>query len=306
LPQEDLRATLSYDGKDILYRTKNIATGVIHTTLYDGHETYEMDSNSRIADIEPGFDLDRFYCCPIPGVGLPKAPLFADGIPPDHIPLAQLTQFLSPYLRTEHKLVGESLYNSPGQSRDYGLFCYTEPAAHPRGDIISGFASVVAMPKDGQPMVLWYDTFENIKPNLGSLWEYYGHERFAGIWLATRIRMRKYITLTSTRQSVLHAVATYNLVSAVDAPLEKSAYDPATYLSAHANIGDETGPTVRAFVYEPGNGPLQLQRKNAVMAALGTKEDLHPNTGWIGLFVVIVLTSIWFIWRRLGGQIREK
>lgn len=79
MDKASLQITLSCDGERLLYRSTNLTSWVTHTVLYDGNKTYEMDSNSRISAIEPGFDLGRMAFCPLPGVGLPHAPFFTAG-----------------------------------------------------------------------------------------------------------------------------------------------------------------------------------------------------------------------------------
>jgi hypothetical protein len=268
----ELQATLSFDGTNLLYRTRNLATGVIHTTLYDGHETYEIDSNSNIAKIEPGFDLDRLEFCPLPGVGLPQAPLLREAIPIVHFSMPFFAKYMAPYLATEKKLMDRTLYNTPGQHRDYGVFWSTDRAAHLKGNINNGPASVVTVPTSDVPRVIWYDTFDNLDGNhLSTVWEFYGQKQFEGVWLASTIKMSNYATLNAAGHNVLFRAATYHLVSSVNGALEPSAYDPTTYLSPHSNIGDETGPIIRSFLYEPGNGPLQAQRLKGFIPGTGMK-----------------------------------
>src|SRR5258708_40311665 len=115
-----LRFTLSYDVKNLLFRKEDQHDKVIRTVLYTANETYTSDSNSRIAQIDIGFDLKRMSFAPLPGIGLPYVPLLRDGFP-DQV-LAQILKTIAPKLATEAKYVDPALYKTPGIARDYGVF----------------------------------------------------------------------------------------------------------------------------------------------------------------------------------------
>ena len=283
---EKLRMTLSYDGKNLLYTSENLETRLTHIYLYNGKETYVMDRNSRktevdpgldvsrlylyqgkptypadevyrLSEIDPGFDFSRLWYCPLPGVGIPKMPFFTIGIADMMLP--KLIEMAAGNVNSEPKFVDPALYRTPERTRDYGFYSSADRDAHIReSGITSGIGSVVTVPSDGVPKVLWFDSFAEIgKPYLGHLWEFSRHERFQGLWLARKIRMRWCIN--GDTNPIISA--TYDLQSAKSQPLEPRAYDPTTYLPEHANITDFTGPSSRAFLYEPGNGPLELQRQ---------------------------------------------
>jgi hypothetical protein len=295
---EKPRLTLSYDGQNLLYTSENMDTHVTRICLYNGEETYIMNSNSGIAEIDPGFDFSRLLFCPLPGVGIPKMPFFRLGIPANVLP--KFIKMAAPNVNSEAQYVDQTLYRTPGRVRDYGFFNDADRDAHNR-DAVSGLGSVVTVPASGVPKVLWFDTFDVLgKPFLGRLWEYYGHERFQGIWLAKGIRMRFNAITTAGGPIVLLESGTYTLQSAKNQPLEPRAFDPTTYLPKHANITDFTGPTVRTFLYEPGNGSLESQRQRGMdirqKATLGAKST--TNTGVVGLCILAAGASMWFLWRR--------
>ena len=243
-----LRLTLSYDGTDLLYRSEDMSTHVIRTILYDGHETYEADNNSRIAVIEEGFDFDRMLYCPLPGVGIPKMPLLTAGFLALFLPRVHAR--LAAKMATERRCVDPALYKTPGLVRDYGASVYAdhEPRA---GNLRSSMNSVVSVPSGGVPKVLWYDTFENIGPNLGHHWEFYGHERFQGIWLAKRVRMRWYASIPVSRRTgkpthyadrstptknVLLQSATYDIAQCLNQPLRISLKNSLGLLLNYASL----------------------------------------------------------------------
>lgn len=297
----NMRVTLSYDGEHLLYRNEDTATHAIHTVLYDGHETYIMDSNSLIAEIDPGFDFARMIFCPLPGIGIPHVPFFVQGFPSASLP--EYRKEVAPDQSSEVKYIDNALFRTPNQVRDYGAFWYSDREAHakfPR----AGTASVMSVPTSIGPKVLWYDTFDNIGPNVGTLWEFYDHKNFQGRWLATKIRMRWFATLAGSHRNVLFQSASFNLESATNGPLEPSAYDPTKYLPDHANIGDMTGRTTKSFVYKAGKVPLQTQRQSGleVSEALAISAKSRTNSGLIGLVSVTAITAFWFIWRLKGAK----
>lgn len=290
------RLTLSYDRKSLLYRSEDTSTGVTRTVLYDGHDTYTADSNSKMGEIDPGFNLDRMLYCPMPGVGIPGAPLLQSGLYAGIAP--QIVKQIAPKVGSEPRFVDPVLYGTPGQERDYGAYVWADVDSRAR--MGSSLGSVVTVLSSGVPKVLWFDTFENIGPCPGTLWEFYSHERFEGVWLAKRIRMRVYAALKEGGQNTLLRDARYDLESAVAGPLKPAAYDPATYLPRHANITDTTGKSTRAFIYEPNLGPLQVQRGKGLDISkwAGVHAKTPANTGAIGLVVLIVISVVWIVLRR--------
>lgn len=294
-----LRETLSYDGTRLLFRTEDMATHIIHTDLYNNGETYQMDSNSRIAQIVPGFDFSRMLFCPLPAVGIPHVPFLTGGLLAKTMP--GFRKMLAPAQGSEATYINKKLYNTPGQTRDYGSYSYTDQAAvaYEHFDI-SGIANVVTVPSIGVPKVLWYDTFNNIGPEPSTLWEFYDHKRFQGLWIGTRMRLREMATMLNSRKNVVMLDATYNLESAVSGSLAPNAYDPATYLLEHANVTDFTGSAHKSFVYYKGKGSLEAQRGNGidVAEALAVNAKSKTNSGLIGLLAVIIMTIVWFVWRR--------
>ncbi|MCX6361403.1 MAG: hypothetical protein NT029_16490 [Armatimonadetes bacterium] len=291
-----LRLTLSFDGKSLLYRREDLSTGRTVTELFDGRETYEAETGSRIAMIQPGFDVHRLWLCPLPGVGIPFAPMLTHGIPSKH--LAGVAKALAPQLATESRYVSPSLFNAPGLEREYGMWADDGMAARTRA--WNHAASVALVPTHGAPKVLWYTTFEIPSPHIGSLWEFFSHKRFSGVWLATSARLRGYGVRTAAGPTDLVREVTYELEHAVERPLQPNAYDPATYLSRHANVTDAAGSAVRTFLYEPGQGPLQEQRSRGVDVASEAARRVRPpiNTGVVGLCVLAVLAVVWGVWRK--------
>lgn len=291
-----VRLTLSYDGKRLLYRWKDLAVGRTITELFDGRETYEAETGSRIAMIRPGFDLRRLWLCPLPGVGIPHVPMFTFGIPSRY--LADWEEVLTPQLASLRKYVSPSLYNAPHLEREFGVWYYDGRAARATASNRPVLAAVV--PSDGAPKVLWYVTFENPAAAPGALWEFFRHKRFSGVWLATRARVRMYGIERAGGPSTLYREVTYNLEDAVERPLEPSAYDPATYLSEHANVTDTAGSSVRTFLYEPGQGSLEEHRRRGVdVAEQAAKAARSPvNTGFVGLGVLAMVAAVWVIWRK--------
>jgi hypothetical protein len=295
-PTTNLRVTLSYDGVNLLFQSENVSSHAIRTVLYNGHETYTMDSDSRIAEIDPGFDFARMIYCPFPGVGIPKVPLFTDGILPKFMPAVM--KAIGPAQSSESKYVDRVLTNTPGQARDYGGFQYWDEEANPTNHH-TGLGSVVSTLSTGMPKALWYDTFDNVGPNLGTVWQFYDHQRFENVWLATRIKMQAYVTIKATGANVVFQQARYRLSSASDQPLSTTAYNPTTYLQAQANITDTTGHTIRSFVYQKTGGSLQEQRAAEidVAKALAASAPSHANTGLIGLVITLLFSAIWFMWK---------
>jgi hypothetical protein len=120
---------LSYDGSILLYRSEDASTRVTRTVLYDGHETYTMDSNSRLAEIDPGFNLDRMLYCPLPGVGIPNVPLLQSGLYAGVAP--QIVKQIAPKVGSEPRFVDPALYGTPGQERDYGAYVWADHVPQP-------------------------------------------------------------------------------------------------------------------------------------------------------------------------------
>jgi len=301
MTSQPLRITLSYDGERLLYRSEETRTHVIHTLLYSGGETFESDSNSRIAQIESGFDFSRMLYCPLPGVGIPNRPFFSSGIPENS--MAMVAKNTAAAQEAEPKYIDATLYRMPGQSRDYGVFLDSDREAMTHAHSVhSGVASVVSVTTPGAPKVLWYDTFDNVGPNLGTLWEYGGHRGFQGIWLATKMRMRMWTVMPHSEKNIVLVDAQYDLESAVDGPVEPKAYEPATYLLNHASVTDFTGSKSKSFVYYTDKGSLQGQRGGAFDVREALARNSAPrttNTGVIGLVMVILMSAAWFFWRRI-------
>ncbi len=296
---KSLTITLSYDGEHLLYRAEEMDTHVIHTALYTDRETYRIDSDSKIAGIEPGFDFSRMLFCPLPGVGVPNRPFFFSGIPASVLP--QLIEQSSPQLKTETQYIDKLLYETQGQSRDYGMFLNSDrDAASLNGSVHTGMGSVVSIPVQGNPKVLWYSTFDNTGPSPGGLWEYYDHKKFQGVWLATIMRMRVWNMNPQTRKNNLLQQAKYELKSAMDGALKPDAYDPVTYLQNYTSVTDSTVKPPKTFVYYVGKGSLSNQRGNALDVRRSLSRNMKPqtNTGLYGLIIVSVMTGIWFLWRR--------
>lgn len=299
-----VRLTLSYDGKNLLYRTQYLATPkslviapVTITKLFDGRETYTAESNSKMASIEPGIDFYRdLLLCPLPGAGIPYVPLFTYGIPPEYI--AEVKRSLNAKLTSEPRYVAPALYRTPNQTRDIGSWSFDGQASHSRPR--SHPASVVTVQSGGLPKALWYDTFDNIAPCPGNLWEFFSHRRFQDAWIATKMRRRWYSVIKAGVENTLLQDTTYALESAVPSPLKRSAYDPETYLPEHANVTDLTGPSVRTFLYEPGRGTLGEQRGKGedVSQRAATRVRNPVNTGAIGLVALAVASVLWFVWRK--------
>jgi hypothetical protein len=296
----DLRLTLSYDGGRLLFSNEDLASRVTRTYLFTGRETWLAESNSRLASIESGFDFSRLPLCPLPGVGIPNMPLLSSGLLP--VAEGRLLKTFAPNLASEPRYIDPGLYRTPGRVRDLGLWVQADRDAYnPRFNpiIMSGFGCVVTVPAPGASKVLWYEAFEAPGPMpFGHVWEFYNHKRFQGVWLAQKIRMRWYVSGRGSGR--LLESATYQLESALDRPLAASAYDPVTYLARHANVGDRTGVEARGFLYEPGNGPLDLQRQGAMgvrrAAALGARSNVP--TALVGLILMVVAGACWLLWRR--------
>lgn len=291
-----VRLTLSYDGKRLLYRWKDLAVGRTVTELFDGRETYEAETGSRIAMIRPGFDPMRLWLCPLPGVGIPHMPMFTYGEPSWFHP--EDDKSLEPKLASLRKYVSPSLYNAPHLEREYGTWYYDGRAARTQYRGCPVVAAVI--PSEAAPKVLWYATFENPAAAPYELWEFFSHKRFSGVWLAARIQLRVHGYDSARGPTTLVREANYKLEEAVERPLEPSAYDPATYLSEHANVTDTAGSSVRTFLYEPGQGSLQEQRRRGVdVAEQAAKAARSPvNTGLVGLGVLAVVAAVWIIWRK--------
>ncbi len=291
----NVRMTLSYDGKRLLYRWRDLPDGHTITELYDGKETYEAETGSRIAMIRPGFDFERLWLCPLPGVGIPNVPMFTFGIPSKY--LADWENALAPKLASLGKYVSPSLYSAPNLERELGFYYYDGRAA--RTDFVNRPVLAAIVPAEGAPKVLWYVTLENVAPAPSELWEYFSHKRFSGVWLATRARYR-YYWVSSGKGNLLHRDVTYNIEEAVERPLEPGAYDPTTYLSQHANVTDAAGRSVRTFLYEPGQGSLEEQRRRGMdVSEQAAKAARSPvNTGFVGLGVLAVVAAVWIIWRK--------
>jgi len=139
------RTTLSYDGTSLLYRSEDLDANYVRTILYDGQETYELDSNSRIAEIQAGFDFTRMSLCPLPGVGIPKMPLFISGFAPSVLPT--VVSKITPIQKSEPTVIDKSLLGTPLLDRDYGNFKYSDIAAD--AVPVVGYASLT-LPKDLQ------------------------------------------------------------------------------------------------------------------------------------------------------------
>lgn len=291
----NVRMTLSYDGKRLLYRSKDLPDGQTITELYDGKETYEAETGSRMAMIRPGFDFQRLWLCPLPGVGIPHVPMFTFGIPTRF--LADVERSLAPKLASLPRYISRSLYNAPNLEREFGMYYYDGRAA--RATSLNHPVLAAVIPSAGAPKVLWYVWLHNPAPAPGHLWEYFSHKRFAGVWLATRIRCRMYGIDREGGPNTLYRDVTYNLEEAVERPLEPGAYEPTTYLSRHANVTDTAGRSVRTFLYEPGQGSLEEQRRRGMdvseQAARAARSPV--NTGFVGLGVLAVVAAVWIIWR---------
>ncbi len=293
-----LRLTMSYDGTHFLYQSADLDTGVTSTSLFDGRDTYTADSNSRIAQIAPGFWYDvAFRYCPLPGVALPYKAFANYGVPSQWV--AYMTNYLAPQLAREKALVAPELYNTRGRVRYLGSWSNVDL---PGAQAMSYFTSIVVVPSEGAPKALWYETFNNASsnpPDPGELWEFFDHRRFEGLWIAGKVRERRYGSARMGAPSALWREATYTLESSTPGPLEPAAYNPATYLPPYANITDFTGPKPRAFVYHPEWGSLQEQRGRGEVAATPPAKSKGSNyVGIIGFVLFGAASVVWFVWRR--------
>ncbi|MGC8668802.1 MAG: hypothetical protein ACP5VE_11885 [Chthonomonadales bacterium] len=294
-----LRLVLSYDGKNLLFQSTDLATKVTRTILFDGRDTYTADSNSSIASIDPGFWYMYLLECPLPGVGIPYEPLATYGIATRFV--SYMTRYLAPQLAMEKALVAPALYTTPGQVRHIGM--WTHPGVPGRVQPMSFPVSIVTVSSAGAPKALWYAAFGNPSAYPSQLWEFFDHKRFEGLWIAARVKVRRYHVTKSNKQSTLWLEATYSLERSTPGPLDAAAYDPATYLSLHANVTDFTGTAPRAFVYEPGHGTLQEARRRAgVPGAMGEGARSPINTGLSGLVALAAALVAWFGWRKAVPQ----
>jgi len=157
----------------------------------------------------------------------------------------------------------------------------------------------VTTPSPSEPKVLWYETFDNGN-KLGKIWQFYDHTLFENIWLARRIKMSYYVTLSNGESNVLFQSALYTLVSSANKPLGVLAYDPRTYLLSHTTVTDETGANIKSFIYEPANGSLKSQRRNEteLSQSVTTTAQSTTSTSLIGLIVTLATSICWFVARR--------
>jgi hypothetical protein len=290
-----IRLTLSYNGSQLLYRSDDLDSGVTHTMLYDGRETFQMADNSLIARIYPGYDFSRFLFCPLPGVGLPQMPLMDGGF--TYSP--QVANALAAYRPGESTTVKAGLLDIPGEQRSYGDYRFADKNLRNFGQ--QGISCLVTAQASPVPKAVLFETYDNFPPNLGHLWEFFGHEQFEGVWLATAIRYRWWTAVNlKTRSNILRQSATYWLISASNQSLPASAFAPETYLRNHSSVTDTTGQVLKAFLYSAGSGSLEAQRRKEAMPAARSalQSERHANAELIGLIVVVAGSAIWIAWRR--------
>ncbi|NUQ69669.1 MAG: hypothetical protein HUU17_02485 [Chthonomonadales bacterium] len=290
------RLTLSYDGKKLLYRRFDYSTGLTPIELYDGKETYEPEIGSRIAMISRGFDPQWMWLCPLPGVGVPNIPMFTFGIPSWYNP--ETDKNLAPQLASLSRYVSPELYNVPKLQREYGIWHYD--GRETRSTSFNHVVVAAGIPSNGTLKTLWYATLRNPAASPADLWEYSKHRRFAGVWLAGKIWLRTYGKRTKDGPNTLVREANYTLEEALERALEPSAFDPTTYLPKHANVTDRGGPTVRTFIYEPGQGTLEEQRSRGMEVTEQAAKAARPpvNTGFVGLGLLAAAGGVWAIWRK--------
>jgi hypothetical protein len=192
------QVTLSFDGKNLLYRAEDISTHQIMTSLYDGKKTYTIsEAGAQFASIQPGFSFERMPYAPILGVGIPYFKLIKYAFPPED--LAEVSQAQSGYLGSEHKYIDPTLFQEPGQIRTMGD-CWLSDHESKRARICQ--ATVVSTIINGKKKALWFAQMNGNAP--GFVWEFYDHRPFQGVWLASHSHLSYYVKPTSTLKTVLN------------------------------------------------------------------------------------------------------
>jgi hypothetical protein len=245
--------TISYDGSRLLYQAKNVATGAVNTSLYDGFTTTNCFSDERFVTINPGFSLGQgeMGFLPWPGVGIPKLPMLESYLYGPHlVPLvSQFQQFAPEY-------IDSALLKQRPLTVDYGVPIFGDiKAVQPQTCIAAVGATFVA----GKRQVLWNAQINgDNKP--GYIWEFYRQQLFEGFWIAGRINYRLY-SRPADGSFEFDDKRIYVLDEATATSLPSSAFTIETYLPQHATISDYSNGH-NTFLYEPGRGSLVQQEEN--------------------------------------------
>jgi hypothetical protein len=266
-PPLTYRITLSTHAGKLYYRMETPKGPLV--LIFDGKATYEIPSFNQQLLISPGLAFDRMWAFPLPAASITHVPILKG-------PLEQLTR----------------------QGSEWKLASKTPIHLRTGGDSLPFDRCVMRARLDGSGVKLLTNVVRNGDGTPFESWDYPEHRRFAGRWLASRIRLRTYIELSDSkgkdRKNFARRLFDYSLVKATTHPVSAEQFDPRHWLKKGYEIVDQR-PGGLSFIYEGEPGTLEQ-----LIAAARRKlkeESNQTNTGVPGvLFLGITCVGTGGAW----------
>ena len=255
--------TVSANQDTVLLLKSNLVGKLTEVELYDGEKTYAFNTSSSMAQIYLGLDMNEMRGMPLPGLGIPYDPLMikdASSFVPSrtitHDQQPASTQELLRFISDTPNYLSGTVKNIPGASQDLGTALDFEYAPNIQ-KVFYSLALAGSVMQSGQIKVLWLALQGADTPS--ELWEFDQHQKFQGMWLASRISYAHYISSPGTHTYLL-SKANYELVRAVDQPLTPEAYSFSHYLHSGVSVNDYTAKAIAAYPFNSRHGSLEQQK----------------------------------------------